>query len=172
MTNKEGLITVSTKGFGLDYTANIKNDFEKTAKSAILRHTYKDWIHLDYNKIIINNIIAYCKTKKIKLVFVTLPAYYTYINKLDNRQINETIKYMESIAKEYDNVYYFNFLEDESFDNSDFFDADHLNESGAEKITKKLDQIIIKIENENILLNNAYKLSDSNINMLYKVGEK
>jgi hypothetical protein len=49
---------------------------------------------------------------------------------------------MKKFAAKYDNVTYQNFLLDSSFSAIDFFDADHLNEIGAKKLTSKLDTLI------------------------------
>jgi hypothetical protein len=49
---------------------------------------------------------------------------------------------MLHIEKENENVYYYNFINDNDFLENDFFDADHLNELGAMKFTKKIDDVI------------------------------
>jgi hypothetical protein len=140
------LITVSDKGFGLNYSSNIKNDMERTGKAAALRHTHFDTNIFSYNKNILDQIINWCKTKNVKLVFITFPAYYTYKNKLDNNQLQETINYMNLIEKRNNNVYYFNLLNENGFVQEDFFDADHLNEVGAGKLTKKINNILLDIK--------------------------
>jgi hypothetical protein len=35
------------------------------------------------------------------------------------------------------NCFYFNHFEDSDFDSNDYYDADHLNAKGAEKLTRK-----------------------------------
>ena len=143
--NNESLITVSNRGFGLNHKANVKNDLEETGKAAALRHTHNNNDMYIYNKNIINKIIEWCKNNNVKLIFVTFPAYYTYRNKLDNNQLNETIIYMEYIDTNYNFVYYYNLIEDNKFTEEHYFDADHLNELGAAKLTKIIDDIIVSI---------------------------
>ncbi|MDR3335090.1 MAG: hypothetical protein LBT13_09450, partial [Treponema sp.] len=104
-----------------------------------------DSIRFDSNKKTIQNIIDWCHARDIKLLFVTLPAYYTYRNRLDNNQLNETINYMINISDKNANVYYHNFFDDRDFIEADFYDADHFNEIGARKITEKINEIIMKI---------------------------
>ena len=138
-------ITVSCNGFGLNYSSKIKNNMEETGKTAALRHTVNDeklYEYLEYNKGVMEKIIEWCKNKRIKLIFVTLPAYYTYRDKLNIDQLSTMTNYMNQIIKNYNNAYYYNFLDDDSFMEGDFFDADHLNEIGAMKITKKINNII------------------------------
>jgi hypothetical protein len=145
ITDRNRLITVSDDGFGLSYSSTVKNDLEETGKTAALRHTHYDTEIFLYNQEMIQNIIGWCNKRNITLIFVTLPAYYTYRNKLEGNQLNEMINYMVNIGEEYNKVYYYNFLEDRDFVTDDFYDADHLNEIGAEKFTKKIDSIILNI---------------------------
>jgi hypothetical protein len=140
-----GGITVSDAGFGLKYSSTIKNNLEETGKTAALRHTYYDEKIFFHNQEMIQNIIEWCNKKDVKVVFVTLPAYYAYVNELNDIQLNKTINYTDDIVEKAENVYYYNFLEDNNFIADDFFDADHLNETGAEKFTKMIDEIIINM---------------------------
>ena len=54
-----------------------------------------------------------------------------------------------NFCKQNKSIYYFDLLKDKSFKANDYFDADHLNEIGAKKLTMKLDSIIHKIELSN-----------------------
>jgi hypothetical protein len=143
MKDRNRLITVSNDGFGLSYSSAVKNNLEETGETAALRHTHYDTKIFSYNQEMIQNIIEWCSKRNITLIFVTLPAYYTYRNNLDSNQLNETINYMVNIEEEHNNVFYYNFLENNDFISDDFYDADHLNEIGAKKFTKKIDRIII-----------------------------
>jgi hypothetical protein len=133
---------VSDKGFGLNYNSDVKNNMEKTGEAAALRHTYYGIKLFNSNSEIIQNIIKWCNERDIKLLFITFPAYYTYKNRLNNDQLENTIDYMLHIERENENVYYYNFFDDNDFVEDDFFDADHLNELGAMKFTKKIDGVI------------------------------
>jgi hypothetical protein len=136
-------ITVSDVGFGLNYSSAIKNNLEETGKAAALRHTHYDEKIFLHNQEVIRNIIEWCNKRDVKMIFATLPAYYTYIKELNDILLNKTISYMGDIGERTENVYYYNFLEDNNFITDDFFDADHLNEKGAEKFTEMIDEIII-----------------------------
>lgn len=146
--NLVNLITVSKQGFGLNYSSNIRNNMEETAIAASDRHTKENWQYLDYNKDNIDNIINLCQLHHIHLIFVTMPAYSTYRKRLNIDQLDETINYMTRIAQKHSSIYYYNFMNDPSFVEDDFFDADHLNEVGAEKFTIQLDQIINTIKTD------------------------
>lgn len=143
ISDRSRLITVSDDGFGLSYSSTVKNNLEETGKTAALRHTHYDTKIFLYNQEIIQNIIEWCNKRNVTLIFVTLPAYYTYRNKLNSNQLNETIDYMVNIGGGHNKVYYYDFLEDNDFIADDFYDADHLNEIGAKKFTEKIDEIIM-----------------------------
>ena len=90
----------------------------------------------------LNKIVEFAKNKGIKVLLFTPPAYKSYVDNLDSTQLNTTINAIISIDKEFDNVTYYNFIWDTTFVESDFYDADHLNEIGASKLTKKINSLI------------------------------
>lgn len=135
---------VSCNDFGRGINKNSKNaiDFVLTGKQAAKRHVKKDKSFFMENVAIINQIIALAKAKNAKVIFYTSPAYITYTSQLNKKQLQKTIATTRAIASLNPNVSYYNFLNDSSFTAHDFCDADHLNEIGAEKFSKKMDSII------------------------------
>ena len=109
-----------------------------TGKAAAKRHTKKQKSFFNENVAIVNEIISLAKSKKARVIYYTSPAYKTYVSQLNKQQLQRTFTTITNIASSNINVKYFNFLSDKSFDAKDFFDADHLNEIGAEKFSKKL----------------------------------
>ncbi|HWY10915.1 MAG TPA: DUF1574 family protein, partial [Bacteroidia bacterium] len=90
----------------------------------------------------LRSIIEFAKSKGVKVFLYTPPAYHTYTDNLDAKQLNQTIVTLINMANEYSNVKYHNFLLDPDFSSEDFYDGDHLNKSGAKKLTIKIDSII------------------------------
>ena len=76
--------------------------------------------------------------RHIKVFLFTPPAYFTYTNNLNQKQLNQTIATAEALKKVNDHVSYINFLNDSTFIKSDFYDADHLNDIGAKKLTETI----------------------------------
>jgi hypothetical protein len=103
------IIRVSEFGFDTGFGSEIKNNLKETGEAASRRHTTDD-TYLNYNRKIIEDIIRYCDSRKLKLIFITLPAYYTYRNNLKSSQLNETINYISTIANTYDFISYYNHL--------------------------------------------------------------
>jgi hypothetical protein len=139
-------ITVTDAGFGLNFSSDFKSDMDKTGYEAALRHTQTDIDVRDnmfnYNKEIINKIIKWCDERAVNIIFLTSPVFHTYRSYLDENQLNLMIDYMNSIVKDHNNVYYYNLMDDDNFEEGHFGDADHLNETGAMKLTILLDEII------------------------------
>jgi len=98
--------------------------------------------NLKVNMDILNAFIAYANAKGIKLIFYTPPAYHSYVENLNKEKLDQSIAILTQLDKEYEHVIYINYLNDPSFTETDFFNADHLDVSGAEKLTKKIDALI------------------------------
>jgi hypothetical protein len=137
-------ISCNTLGWGTKNNSENAKDLIETGKSAANRHHKKSKSFFDENVKLVEEIIAIAKSKKAKVLFYTCPAYKTYVSQLNKEQLQTTIATIQAIQKANSNVSYFNFLNDSSFTAQDFFDADHLNEKGAEKFTKKIDSILLK----------------------------
>ena len=133
-------------GWGTRYNSKKNMDLFATGKAAAKRHAKKKKSFFNENVALLNEIISIAQSKRVKVIFYTSPAYKTYVSKLNKQQLQRTVTTITNIASSNTNVKYFNFLSDKSFDAKDFFDADHLNEIGAEKFSKKMDSIIIKLK--------------------------
>ena len=109
---------------------------------AAKRHTIKDDQYYQYNINILKGIINFSNTNNIKLILYTSPAYKTYLNNLNLKQLNQTTKFVTNLSQSFNNVFYYNLISDTSFKLGDFSDADHLNAKGAKKLSSKIDGII------------------------------
>ena len=87
----------------------------------------------------IAEIANYCKKRGIRFILVSTPQTKDYNKCLSSRQIMRTNSLVERLRREYD-VEYYDYREDYSFRDSDFYDQSHLSEFGAEKFTRLLKQ--------------------------------
>lgn len=138
-------------GWGMTYKSENAKDLEETGKTAALRHT----VHIcseerirtfTENMEILNSFAEICDRRNIKLVFLTTPVFHTYQKNLHTEQLNKTIETIVNFTKEHNDCEYINWFENEDFTEEDFFDADHLNEMGAEKLSLKLSNYIDSLE--------------------------
>jgi hypothetical protein len=131
-------------GFGLGNSSKHNQDLIKTGNESVRKHTIKE-IDEDIRKgnlKSLHSILEFSKKHNIKVLFVTCPAYKTYTSKLDKKQLDYTIQTIEKMVSNHKNTFYINLLKDTSYHAEDFHDADHFNEKGAQKFTKRLDEII------------------------------
>lgn len=132
-------------GWGNTYLFSKRNthDITDTQKvlSTIKWQTANDWTHIDEIVSSLNNIINFCKSNHIDLFLITPPAWHTYYDNLDIRQYTKMHQLIDSVRLAND-LQYFDYLKDKRFTFDDFYDNSHLNEEGAIKFTKILDEDI------------------------------
>lgn len=148
--NHKPEITSSSLGFGSNYLSTHQQNLNLTGQEASLRHTKEDGEFLEENIANLREIIEIAARKNAKVIFFTPPAYHTYREKLDQKQLSETLNAVRALSSKYSHVVYRNFLSDTSFVKSDYYDADHLNEIGAEKLTKRINSLIQDLESSRI----------------------
>ena len=140
---KKSTISCSKTGWGFAYNSSKNQDLVSTGKSAALRHTVGNDMYFNENIKTLKSIIELAQKKGVKVIILTSPAYFTYTENLDKNQMEKTVKVATEMTHNYGNCQYLNLLSDSSFIKSDFFDADHLNESGAERLTRKLGAVCV-----------------------------
>lgn len=140
-------IKCSTLGWGTDYNSKNTQDLIETGESAAKRHS-KNNINLKSNQVIfnrnvviLNSIISWCESRNVKIIFFTPPAYKTYQKYLNKDQLNLTIETITKEVSHHKNCNYLNLLYDSNFTAQDFYDADHLSEIGAKKLSIKIDKL-------------------------------
>ncbi|WP_397363421.1 hypothetical protein [Olleya sp. R77988] len=90
----------------------------------------------------IQEIITACKARGINVFLVSYPVNYRYADLIKSIKLAKMYQVCNVLAKINSNVTYINLFEDKRFEDSDFFDANHLNVKGAEKCSKILAKII------------------------------
>ena len=141
-------LTYSNLGWGTTYKSENAKNLVETGKTTAKRHT-RDNIYSEKNTTIFNEnklhlkqIIKICRERNVKLLLFTPPAFETYRHNINIEQYNTTIETVTKIASQCDNCIYVNLFDDTSFVAKDFYDADHLSEIGAEKLSKLIDEKI------------------------------
>lgn len=126
----------SNLGFGLSYTfQSRRKDLEKDGPIAAKRHSVtinNDVVDTNINHII--DIILNCQRKGIKVILITPPVHKSCFKFLDNKQLALTKTTCEKLSQKYHIQYYY-LMEDPRFEDSDFWDSDHLNQYGARKLS-------------------------------------
>lgn len=145
--------TCNELGFGATYKLeNRSEDWKESGATAAKRHTMAkiDSSIMEKNIRLVGEMVDKCVEKKAQVIILTTPTFHTYRENLNREQLKLMEDCCNSFVEQYDNVCYLNLLADDRFLPDDFFDADHLNEFGAAKLTKILQQTIDSL---GILLN-------------------
>ena len=90
------------------------------------------------NKAHVEHMINICSRNNIRLLLVTTPVCHSYYDNVDSEQYNLMTSYCDSIADAHSHVRYVNLFKDARFVDEDFLDTDHLDEIGAEKLSRIL----------------------------------
>ncbi|CAM4413244.1 hypothetical protein [Flavobacterium terrigena] len=136
----KSFITASNLGWGTNFNSENKKTFEGafTAK----KHTAKNFNLYSENLKNLEKIIALSKKNNINIVFITTPTHKSYYQDLNKIQLEKTTKTISNLVKNNSNCKYFNLLKSDKFTSEDFYDADHLNEIGAKRLSLLLDKLI------------------------------
>lgn len=129
----KSFITSSDLGWGTSFNSKNKKPFngEYTAK----KHTVKNFDLFKENLNTLQKTITLCKKNKISIIFITTPTHKSYYQNLNQLQLEKTTETIFQLVKKNPNCKYINLLNSEKFINEDFYDADHLNEIGAKKLS-------------------------------------
>ncbi|MBS2212132.1 hypothetical protein KEM09_12000 [Carboxylicivirga mesophila] len=117
------------------------------------RHCEENIVLFKKNARILDEMINICLQHDISVILFSPPKHFNYnknnvLNKLKRR--NATLKKYENVV----GIHILN-LENKYEDNIDiFYNEDHLNVYGAEKVSRIVDSLTNKIINENIINNN------------------
>lgn len=135
-------MTSSALGWGGRAGPEIEPDWVEKGKTAAQRHTAASDIFFDENVDILQSIISFADRHDARVIFYTPPAFKTYVENLNERQLSRTILTMTELDEAHPHVTYVNFLTSSLFDEGDFYDADHLNEIGARKFTLEIGKLM------------------------------
>lgn len=135
-----------TLGKGTVYTlAKRRKDWENTGKIDALRHTVIGktdslvWKEQSaQNMFYLNAIISKCCQKHVRVILMNIPTWHTYYEHLNQEQLTRMYASVGEILKNRPDVKWIDLLRDKRFVEDDFYDATHLNENGARKVSEIL----------------------------------
>lgn len=108
-----------------------------------------------------NDIIKLCKQNNIELILVTIPSVDGLYYELNDYE--KVYEFYSDIAKK-NNIHYYDLNLNKAYtaiknDENDFYDAGHMNITGAEKLTNTLCDVLLMREMDNFDYNNYFYLS-------------
>lgn len=142
----ESDVTCTKLGWGTTYKSSNAKNLGSTGFGAAKRHTKFGSDHyytiLAENIALLDKIINWCESRNIKVLLLLPPAYETYRVNLNQEQLKTTVASCEKIVQFRNNCKYLNLIDSTLFKEDDFYDADHLSEIGAKKLSTIIHQII------------------------------
>lgn len=135
----EKKLSCDSLGFGLDFGPGEKShpNWEYDGGLIAGYHTPKDESMLSFHLGNLKKIASFCRERNIELILYTPPAWKTYRDNLNGKQLSQVRRIANNIAAQ-NGFKYIDMLEDPRFDKDDFYDVNHLNQTGAAKFTKIL----------------------------------
>lgn len=132
-------------GWGTSFSTEEPPNLQDTGRTAAKRHSLPvDPRQVTENIASIESILKACEDRAIDVILITLPASTYYREHLETRRLDFIKKTSISLTDRYSNAIYINLLEDQRFFTPDYYDADHLNHGGAEKLSVILSELIEK----------------------------
>lgn len=139
----EDPITCTDLGWGTTHHSRDRLVLEKAGASASLRHTRlieeagpeQKTENLAY----LRELIGICKDGNINLLLFIPPAHKAYSGPLKKEYLDNNREIISQMLSEFENGIYLDLLNDPDFIEEDYYDADHMNEIGARKLSEKLD---------------------------------
>ena len=146
-----GVSDLNCSKLGSGIWPNDRRDLIETGKSRAVRHTRslnESQVQIPSNIQTINSMIEFASSHNAKLLFITCPAFSSYRENINEVQLKEVVNIIENVCSNNENAFYLNLFTDKLFNFEDYYDADHLNENGAKKLTLKIDDYINSIANQ------------------------
>lgn len=145
---------LTPRGFIALQPAKNASIIKEVSEKVISAHTSSNlnWRYAE-NVNYLKKIIEIGRKKNAKTIFVTIPAHISFVNLLNQNQLNILHSTANELADNKD-VFYYDCLNDFNNSTSDknfklFFDSDHLSYLGAEVFSHKLDSIIKVLDKRN-----------------------
>ncbi len=105
------------------------------------RHRIINSLYLNENVNYLQKLIQATNGNNVCLLLLSTPVSKDYMGYLDGKKIQLNSITLNRVIKNKKASYY-NYSSDRSFCYYDFFDADHLNEKGAKKLSLKINQLL------------------------------
>jgi hypothetical protein len=120
------------------------NAVETDRAAAVMVQAHEAQMEQKYikeNVAYLREALTWCKSKNVKVVFITTPVYKSYSDHIDTKRFTLMQESIQNLCTEY-SAYYFNFRSDNRFADarSDFRNSNHLNPQGARIFSEIVDQ--------------------------------
>jgi hypothetical protein len=141
----KNMISTTAWGWCDEYHMENSLDLEKTGKEEADKHDSPS-LDFSWNLENLRKIIDICAERGIRVHAVNFPTYVSYRENLNPVKYNMIIDTCRWMGREFENVYHLKIDGDPRFGTEDFYDGDHLNDAGALKCSKMLNDYLESVE--------------------------
>lgn len=121
-------------GFGLGFDLQSRDPlWKEKGKGRAEKHTLTTPGRFREARDTQDRLIRLAKEHGIEVIFITTPAWGTYIEALDSLQLAEMYEGIEEMKRKH-GIAYYDYLRDKRFTEEDFYDPDHLSDIGLSLI--------------------------------------
>lgn len=138
----------SDLGWGTAFSLSEKDfdGWKLTGEEAAKRHSSKTDLEVyNENLEIAKGVLGLCKSRHINVLLLTTPTYITYRENISNKRYAQVMAFCDSLVNDCPGTLYLNLFDDKRFVEDDFFDADHLSDVGALKLSRILDDYLSEV---------------------------
>ena len=89
-----------------------------------------------------DTIARITRDKGVRFLIVTSPVYETYKERINDTMYSDMMQFVDKLRSKYPHVEFYNFIYTEGFLPEDFNDSSHLSDSGADKFSRLLSEVI------------------------------
>ncbi len=129
-------------GWGIEYTFEARADEWDNGEERARLNTRNDTSIVWQNYGFLCDILSWCRKHKVEAIMLNTPVTATFRQYEDPRQKAYNARMLRTLLHDYPEVKYLDLEADTTFNDDDFFDADHLNHEGARKLSLRLQQTI------------------------------
>lgn len=102
------------------------------------KNTYHNEELLRLNEGYLRQMFTFCRARSIRVLLLNTPVTADFLKHEDPRQVAKNKQLLHKLLHDYPEVEYLDMESDPRFADDDFYDADHLNQYGAAKLTNIL----------------------------------
>jgi len=122
-------------GAGANYRLELRGADWDNGEARALKNTYADHRAVKANILFLHSIFSWCRSRRVRVLLISTPLSPIFRQHESVAQVALNRRVLHSLLRQYPEVEYHDFESDPRFTDADFFDADHLSDRGAARLS-------------------------------------
>jgi hypothetical protein len=136
-------------GWATEYTKKARPQEWDNGKNRAEANTCHNIDIVKLNEGFLRDIFDFCQERHIKVILLSTPVSATFREHEDPRQQHINAQVLKRLLQDEPTVTYLDWEADQHFTSDDFYDSDHLNHEGTQKLTKAVLAEIVNHQSSN-----------------------